>query len=107
MITTDMTVREVASEFPQSTRLFEKLKIDYCCGGNRPLTEACTSAGIDVDDLMNMLTEVTNAKLLVGFASPRPKTGALKERVILLVSRTCPSAADSEMLMLRHLPSLA
>jgi iron-sulfur cluster repair protein YtfE (RIC family) len=30
-----MTVRDVAMEVPQSTRLFEKLKIDYCCGGDK------------------------------------------------------------------------
>jgi regulator of cell morphogenesis and NO signaling len=55
MITTDMTVRDVATELPQSTRIFEKLKIDYCCGGNRSLTEACNSAGLEVDDLLGML----------------------------------------------------
>jgi regulator of cell morphogenesis and NO signaling len=47
-----MTVREVAVEFPHSTRLFEKLKIDYCCGGNRPLTEACASIGLEVGAVM-------------------------------------------------------
>ena len=59
MITTGMTVREVAIELPQATRLFEKFKIDYCCGGNRPLSEACASAGVDLDNVMEMLTEVT------------------------------------------------
>ena len=59
MITTGTTVREVATELPQSTRLFEALKIDYCCGGNKPLSEACASAGVDVDAVMEMLTKVT------------------------------------------------
>jgi len=63
MLTTDMTVRDVATEFPQSTRLFEKLRIDYCCGGNRPLAEACTSAGVDVENVMEMLAEVTQSTL--------------------------------------------
>ncbi len=61
MITTDMTVRDVAMELPQSTRLFEKLKIDYCCGGNKPLAEACATAGVDVGSVMEMLTEVTQS----------------------------------------------
>jgi len=55
MINSSMTVREVAIELPQSTRLFEKLKIDYCCGGNRPLTEACNSAGLEVTDVLGLL----------------------------------------------------
>ena len=38
-----------------ATRLFEKLQIDYCCGGSRPLTEACKSAGLEVSAVMAML----------------------------------------------------
>ena len=62
MITTGTTVREVAIELPQATRLFETLKIDYCCGGNQPLGQACAAAGVDVDDVIEMLTEVTDQK---------------------------------------------
>jgi regulator of cell morphogenesis and NO signaling len=61
MITTDMTVRDVAMKVPQSTRLFERLKIDYCCGGDKSLAQACASAGIDVDDVMKALAEMTRS----------------------------------------------
>jgi regulator of cell morphogenesis and NO signaling len=66
MINSEMTVRDVALQMPESTRLFEKLKIDYCCGGNKPLTEACTSAGIDVDSVMEMLSELTQSTSQAG-----------------------------------------
>lgn len=56
MISSEMTVREVTARLPESTRLFETLKIDYCCGGNRPLTEACASAGVEVDNVMEQLS---------------------------------------------------
>ncbi len=62
MINTGMTVREVAMELPQSTRLFEKLRIDYCCGGHKPLADACASAGVDVADVMEMLAGVTQSE---------------------------------------------
>ena len=62
MITTDTTVRDLAMELPQSTRLFEKLKIDYCCGGNKSLAQACASAGVDVHNVMEMLAEVTQSR---------------------------------------------
>ena len=61
MIHSETTVREVALQIPQSTRLFEKLKIDYCCGGTQPLAKACASAGVDVDNVIEMLAEVTQA----------------------------------------------
>ena len=56
MINSETTVREVALQLPEATRLFEKLQIDYCCGGNRPLAQACASAGVAVDNVMEMLT---------------------------------------------------
>ena len=58
MINSETTVREVALQMPESTRIFEKLKIDYCCGGNQPLAQACASAGIDVDNVMELLADV-------------------------------------------------
>jgi len=67
MINTGMTVREVALELPQSTRLFEQLKIDYCCRGNRPLAEACASAGVDVDNVIEMLAEVKQSEDTLDF----------------------------------------
>jgi regulator of cell morphogenesis and NO signaling len=58
MISSGMTVREVALQVPEATRLFEKLKIDYCCGGNRALGDACASAGVETADVLRMLDEV-------------------------------------------------
>jgi iron-sulfur cluster repair protein YtfE (RIC family) len=40
-MTAEKTVRELALENPAATRVFEKLGIDYCCGGNKSLNEAC------------------------------------------------------------------
>jgi regulator of cell morphogenesis and NO signaling len=57
-ISSTTKVRDVALELPQSTRLFEKLKIDYCCGGDRPLDAACASAGIDVQNLLAMIQQI-------------------------------------------------
>lgn len=44
---TNKTVREIALEIPASTKVFEELKIDYCCGGNVNLKEACEKADIE------------------------------------------------------------
>jgi regulator of cell morphogenesis and NO signaling len=56
-LNTTKTVREVVLENPAATRVFERLKIDYCCGGGRPVDEACVAAGVTVGELSNMLEE--------------------------------------------------
>lgn len=45
------TVGEIAAEIPQSIPIFEAWKIDYCCGGLTPLTDACAAAGKTVEEL--------------------------------------------------------
>ena len=42
---------------PNATREFEKLGIDYCCGGSRTLGEACTEANISIDEALTRLEE--------------------------------------------------
>lgn len=49
------TVGEIAAETPSTTREFEKLGIDYCCGGSRTLGEACASANIPVHEALARL----------------------------------------------------
>jgi regulator of cell morphogenesis and NO signaling len=63
MLSSTKTVRDVALELPQATRVFEKLKIDYCCGGDKPLGEACATAGVDVENLERMLEEAGQAEV--------------------------------------------
>lgn len=54
-VSTARTVRELAVEIPEATRIFEKIGIDYCCGGNKSLEEACTTANISVDEVLDSL----------------------------------------------------
>src|SRR5215471_18155089 len=61
------TVREVALESPNATRVFEKLGIDYCCGGKKSLDEACNTAHLPIGDVLAALEAA---------AQPTPETNA-------------------------------
>jgi regulator of cell morphogenesis and NO signaling len=54
-VTTTKTVREFAVENPAATRIFEKFGIDYCCGGNQSLEQACQKANIAIDEVLDTL----------------------------------------------------
>lgn len=49
MATATQTVRDIALEHPTSIRVFERFGIDYCCGGRKPLSEACEARSLAVD----------------------------------------------------------
>jgi regulator of cell morphogenesis and NO signaling len=54
-VSTEKTVRDWALEHPEATRVFERVGIDYCCGGGKSLEEACAAANLSVDELIDSL----------------------------------------------------
>jgi regulator of cell morphogenesis and NO signaling len=54
-IDVQQTVREVALSTPAATRVFEKFGIDYCCGGNKPLAQACGEAQIPIQKVIDSI----------------------------------------------------
>jgi regulator of cell morphogenesis and NO signaling len=54
-VITAKTVREVAVENPAATRVFERFGIDYCCGGNQALEQACQRAGVSFDEVVDSI----------------------------------------------------
>ncbi len=60
------TVSEIAAGSLAAVKVFERLGIDYCCGGKRPLDEACLEKGYDVASVRSELESVMNAKAAPG-----------------------------------------
>jgi regulator of cell morphogenesis and NO signaling len=60
-VMTEKTVRELALENPAATRVFEKLGIDYCCGGHQTLEQACRAAALPLDQVTQSLTAADRA----------------------------------------------
>lgn len=44
-------VADVAAAHPSTTRVFQSHGIDFCCGGRRPLAEACAERGLPFEAL--------------------------------------------------------
>lgn len=51
-------VRDIVNEFPKSSDIFKKHRIDFCCGGNRPLVEAAAERDLNMNDLLTELEEL-------------------------------------------------
>ncbi|MGC8551154.1 MAG: iron-sulfur cluster repair di-iron protein [Acidobacteriaceae bacterium] len=45
-ISVDLPVREIVVEHPETIPVLEQLGIDYCCGGQHTLAEACVNRGL-------------------------------------------------------------
>ena len=55
MTAATQTVREIAQTQPASIRVFEQFGIEYCCGGQKPLEEACAEKEVKVKTVIAAL----------------------------------------------------
>ena len=53
------TVGEIVSIMPKASEIFKQYKIDFCCGGNRPLSEVLYELHLDVNLILNKINEVS------------------------------------------------
>ncbi len=51
------TVGEIAVDHPLATRVFARHKIDFCCGGGKPLGEACGGLGLDTEAVLEEIRQ--------------------------------------------------
>jgi regulator of cell morphogenesis and NO signaling len=82
MNTTTQTVREIALEEPSSIRVFESFGIDYCCGGRKPLSEACAASSVDVDAVITALEAAAADPVLSTEDWPQKSMEALVNHII-------------------------
>ncbi len=55
LATQDRTVSDIAANSLAAVRVFERLGIDYCCGGKRPLADVCRDKGHDLASVQREL----------------------------------------------------
>lgn len=51
------SVKAIVNEFPAAARVFESAGIDYCCGGEKPLQDACKDAHVKVEEILRLIED--------------------------------------------------
>jgi len=55
----DTPVGQWVAQRPSTSRVFEAFHIDYCCGGAKPLSAACTARNVDPAQVISELEKTT------------------------------------------------
>lgn len=56
----DKTLAEIVTDNIRSAIIFEEAGLDFCCKGKRSLQDACSEKNIDVQKIMNELTNLSS-----------------------------------------------
>jgi regulator of cell morphogenesis and NO signaling len=51
-------IGDIVAEFPKAADVFKEYKIDFCCGGNRPLREAIVELNLKESEVINQLNQL-------------------------------------------------
>lgn len=73
--TADRTLAELVTADPSAARVLERFGLDYCCGGGRPLEDACAAAGVDPATVLDALTATP--------AGPTPDWASMPPEVLV------------------------
>ena len=57
-ITSESLVKDIVNELPKSSDIFKKNRIDFCCGGNIPLSQAAAQNNLDLNPILDELKVV-------------------------------------------------
>ena len=51
-------VKDIVNELPKTSDVFKSYRIDFCCGGNIPLSEAAAQGNLNIDSILEDLKAV-------------------------------------------------
>ena len=60
----NLPLGQIAVTLPGSTAIFRKLKLDFCCGGQISLADACEQKGLDAERVANELSSLVRSDAL-------------------------------------------
>ncbi len=69
-ITAETTIGEIVRANPDRSRFFERLGIDYCCGGKKSIAEVCRAKGLDPTTILAALAALSGHSISGATANP-------------------------------------
>lgn len=74
----DQAIGQIAVQLPGATAIFRRLKLDFCCGGQMALHDACAHKGLDTDAVVSELLTLQQRPQ----APTTPEPGELVDHIL-------------------------
>ena len=56
-ISKDMVINDVIKKYPRTITVFNRFRVDSCCGGGRSIEKTATADSVNVEALLQALNE--------------------------------------------------
>src|SRR5699024_8038377 len=76
------TIGEIAGKSLRNAEVFKKYGLEFCCDGNKPLSEACADAGVSEKEVQEALDQAAKAGPITGHDYNSWELGFLADYII-------------------------
>ncbi len=80
-------IGEIVTKFPKASDLFKSYRIDFCCGGNRPLIEAINERNLSEEEVVTKLNTLYHETKALNEAQVDWQTASNQELIDHIVNK--------------------
>ncbi|MEI4831410.1 iron-sulfur cluster repair di-iron protein [Bacillus sp. FJAT-53711] len=80
-------IGEIVTKFPKASDLFKSYRIDFCCGGNRPLIDAINERNLSAEEVLTKLNTLYHETKLLNEVEIDWKTASYSELIDYVVNK--------------------
>ncbi|MFD0769788.1 iron-sulfur cluster repair di-iron protein [Bacillus sp. CGMCC 1.60114] len=80
-------IGEIVTKFPKASNLFKSYRIDFCCGGNRPLIDAINERNLSAEEVLTKLNTLYHETKRLNTVEIDWKTASYSELIDHVVNK--------------------
>ncbi|QDX94587.1 iron-sulfur cluster repair di-iron protein [Brevibacillus laterosporus] len=80
-------IGDIVTKFPKASDLFKLYRIDFCCGGNRPLIDAINERNLSTEEVITNLNTLYHETKLLNESEIDWKTASYSELIDYIINK--------------------
>ncbi|MCX2828315.1 iron-sulfur cluster repair di-iron protein [Bacillus pseudomycoides] len=87
IFTEDSVIGDIVTQFPKASDLFKSYRIDFCCGGNRPIIDAINERSLSSEEILTKLNTLYHETKQLNESEIDWKTASYSELIDYIVNK--------------------
>ncbi|WJE52487.1 iron-sulfur cluster repair di-iron protein [Bacillus cereus] len=87
IFTENSVIGDIVTQFPKASDLFKSYRIDFCCGGNRPIIDAINERNLSAEEILTKLNTLYHETKQLNESEIDWKTASYSELIDYIVNK--------------------
>ncbi|PDY45625.1 iron-sulfur cluster repair di-iron protein [Bacillus pseudomycoides] len=87
IFTENSVIGDIVTQFPKASDLFKSYRIDFCCGGNRPIIDAINERSLSAEEILTKLNTLYHETKQLNESEFDWKTASYSELIDYIVNK--------------------